>query len=156
MIVQRYPEPFIAPMRAELSRLGFEEVELARLLGSVGVGEFDIEQAWGGMPEYVQENLQSAYSLHVHFADAESFAAFTELIGQPHIKTTARSIWFPAQENTPFGAVKAESALSRLECTVAACKCAVRVDYGPSADVGLHECPDCGHLLTLHQFEGGT
>jgi putative YphP/YqiW family bacilliredoxin len=26
MIVQRYPEPFIAPMRAELSRLGFEEL----------------------------------------------------------------------------------------------------------------------------------
>ncbi|MCC7124976.1 MAG: BrxA/BrxB family bacilliredoxin [Acidobacteria bacterium] len=27
MIVQRYPEPFIAPMRAELSRLGFEELK---------------------------------------------------------------------------------------------------------------------------------
>ena len=26
MIVQRYPEPFIAPMRAELTRLGFEEL----------------------------------------------------------------------------------------------------------------------------------
>ncbi len=26
MIVQRYPEPFIAPMRAELSRLGFEDL----------------------------------------------------------------------------------------------------------------------------------
>lgn len=91
----------------DIADLGFEEVELARLLGSVGVGEFDIEQAWGGMPEYVQDNLQSAYSLHVHFADAESFAAFTELIGQPHVRATARSIWFPAQENTPFGAVKA-------------------------------------------------
>ena len=27
MIVQRYPEPFIAPMRAELTRLGFEELQ---------------------------------------------------------------------------------------------------------------------------------
>ncbi|MGE0463655.1 MAG: BrxA/BrxB family bacilliredoxin [Vicinamibacterales bacterium] len=27
MIVQRYPEPFIAPMRAELTRLGFEELK---------------------------------------------------------------------------------------------------------------------------------
>src|SRR3954465_9536023 len=27
MIVQRYPEPFIAPMRAELSRLGFEDLK---------------------------------------------------------------------------------------------------------------------------------
>jgi putative YphP/YqiW family bacilliredoxin len=26
MIVQRYPEPFIAPMRAELTRLGFDEL----------------------------------------------------------------------------------------------------------------------------------
>ncbi|MEX2273311.1 MAG: BrxA/BrxB family bacilliredoxin [Vicinamibacterales bacterium] len=26
MIVQRYPEPFIAPMRAELSRLGFDDL----------------------------------------------------------------------------------------------------------------------------------
>jgi putative YphP/YqiW family bacilliredoxin len=27
MIAQRYPEPFIAPMRAELTRLGFEELK---------------------------------------------------------------------------------------------------------------------------------
>jgi len=27
MIAQRYPEPFIAPMRAELSRLGFEDLK---------------------------------------------------------------------------------------------------------------------------------
>src|SRR3954462_1014200 len=27
MLVQRYPEPFIAPMRAELSRLGFEDLK---------------------------------------------------------------------------------------------------------------------------------
>jgi putative YphP/YqiW family bacilliredoxin len=27
MIVQRYPEPFIAPMRAELSRLGFADLK---------------------------------------------------------------------------------------------------------------------------------
>jgi putative YphP/YqiW family bacilliredoxin len=27
MIVQRYPEPFIAPMRAELSRLGFTDLK---------------------------------------------------------------------------------------------------------------------------------
>lgn len=26
MLVQRYPEPFIAPMRAELNRLGFEDL----------------------------------------------------------------------------------------------------------------------------------
>ena len=26
MIAQRYPEPFVAPMRAELSRLGFEDL----------------------------------------------------------------------------------------------------------------------------------
>ena len=26
MLVQRYPEPFIAPMRAELTRLGFEDL----------------------------------------------------------------------------------------------------------------------------------
>ena len=26
MIAQRYPEPFIAPMRAELTRLGFEDL----------------------------------------------------------------------------------------------------------------------------------
>jgi putative YphP/YqiW family bacilliredoxin len=27
MIAQRYPEPFIAPMRAELARLGFEDLK---------------------------------------------------------------------------------------------------------------------------------
>ena len=26
MIIQRYPEPFIAPMREELARLGFEDL----------------------------------------------------------------------------------------------------------------------------------
>ena len=29
MLAQRYPEPFIAPMRAELSRLGFEDLRTA-------------------------------------------------------------------------------------------------------------------------------
>ena len=26
MLVQRYPEPFLAPMREELTRVGFEEL----------------------------------------------------------------------------------------------------------------------------------
>jgi putative YphP/YqiW family bacilliredoxin len=32
MIAQQYPEPFIAPMRAELTRLGFEELRTAELV----------------------------------------------------------------------------------------------------------------------------
>ena len=34
MIVQRYPEPFIAPMRAELTRLGFEDLRTAEAVDS--------------------------------------------------------------------------------------------------------------------------
>ena len=34
MIVQRYPEPFIAPMRAELSRLGFEDLKTPEAVDS--------------------------------------------------------------------------------------------------------------------------
>jgi putative YphP/YqiW family bacilliredoxin len=34
MIVQRYPEPFIAPMRAELTRLGFEDLKTADAVDS--------------------------------------------------------------------------------------------------------------------------
>lgn len=34
MIVQRYPEPFIAPMRAELTRLGFEDLRTADAVDS--------------------------------------------------------------------------------------------------------------------------
>jgi putative YphP/YqiW family bacilliredoxin len=35
MIVQRYPEPFIAPMRSELTRLGFEEVRTPEAVDEV-------------------------------------------------------------------------------------------------------------------------
>jgi putative YphP/YqiW family bacilliredoxin len=34
MIVQRYPEPFIAPMRAELTRLGFEDLRTPEAVDS--------------------------------------------------------------------------------------------------------------------------
>lgn len=35
MIAQRYPEPFIAPMRAELSRLGFEDLRTPEAVDDV-------------------------------------------------------------------------------------------------------------------------
>jgi putative YphP/YqiW family bacilliredoxin len=35
MIVQRYPEPFIAPMRSELTRLGFEELRTPEAVDEV-------------------------------------------------------------------------------------------------------------------------
>ena len=34
MIAQRYPEPFVAPMRAELSRLGFEDLRTPEAVDS--------------------------------------------------------------------------------------------------------------------------
>ena len=34
MIAQRYPEPFVAPMRAELSRLGFEDLRTPEAVAS--------------------------------------------------------------------------------------------------------------------------
>jgi hypothetical protein len=52
---------------------------------------------WGGMPEFVQDDLSPVRSIIVHFetaADADRFAALVEQTIGPNVK----SLWYPEAE----------------------------------------------------------
>ena len=52
---------------------------------------------WKGMPEFIQEDLESRKSIVVHFANLEDMEAFSKLIGQ-RVTLRTRSIWYPEAE----------------------------------------------------------
>jgi hypothetical protein len=60
--------------------------------------DFNPEKEWDGMPEYVQEDKTSLYSLRVHFKSLDDVKLFGELLGQDITEKT-RSIWYPEQAN---------------------------------------------------------
>jgi hypothetical protein len=55
---------------------------------------------WGGMPEYIQENLMPLQTVNVHFARPEDREAFAYFMGQA-ITDKTKSIWYPAVEMVP-------------------------------------------------------
>jgi hypothetical protein len=55
------------------------------------------DEAWQGMPEFVQEDLTSIKSVLVHFETREDMDAFAVLVGQ-RLTMDTRSIWFPEAE----------------------------------------------------------
>lgn len=62
---------------------------------------FDIgeswEEAWRGMPEFVQKDLEPWKTIYVHFENREAMEAFAELVDQT-INLTTASIWYPEAE----------------------------------------------------------
>jgi len=55
------------------------------------------EKEWKGMPEFSQEDLTSAVSIIVHFANNEDRDKFADIIGQK-LTSKTKSIWFPKLE----------------------------------------------------------
>lgn len=52
---------------------------------------------WGGMPEFVQEDLAPWKSMMVHFSSPEDFRAFQERIGQK-LNEKTKMCWYPQAE----------------------------------------------------------
>lgn len=55
------------------------------------------DEHWKGMPEFVQKDLTSVKSIHVHFETVDDMHAFAKLVGQK-ITLNTRSIWYPEAE----------------------------------------------------------
>lgn len=55
------------------------------------------EEAWRGMPEFVQEDQKPWKTLYVHFESREDMEAFARLVGQ-RIDFKTASIWHPEAE----------------------------------------------------------
>jgi hypothetical protein len=56
--------------------------------------QFDYNQEWQGMPEFIAEDLKSIASVTVNFLTVEDMNAFSELIGR-RITFQTKSILFP-------------------------------------------------------------
>ena len=59
------------------------------------------DEIWGGMPEFLQEDLRPARTLYVHFRTDEDVNDFLELIGQK-ISPKTQYIWYPYMKLANF------------------------------------------------------
>jgi len=59
------------------------------------------ENYWVGMPDFVQEDLEPARTIYVHFESRAAVECFFELIGQK-VPAKALSIWYPERETRRF------------------------------------------------------
>lgn len=55
------------------------------------------QEAWQGMPEFVQEDLQPVRTIYVHFETHDDVEAFSKLIGQL-ITSGQKAVWYPEAE----------------------------------------------------------
>jgi hypothetical protein len=84
---EEVPEPEW-PTKKELERDG--QLQL------IDVGE-PWEEAWKGMPEFVQKDISPYKTIYVHFENREDMEAFSQLVSQK-IGLNTRSIWYPEGE----------------------------------------------------------
>ena len=83
-------------MEREEKSEGSSEVEQPTLFGELD--QFaSWYREWVGMPEFVQDDLQSYKSLIVHFENRGQMEAFSKLVGQT-ITFRTRSIHYPPAE----------------------------------------------------------
>ncbi len=59
------------------------------------------KKQWQGMPDYNHEELQSEYSIKVHFRNADDRRAFGKLLDQK-LSDLTKSLWFPKMDITRF------------------------------------------------------
>ena len=90
VIPEPEPEP---PTHKELERDG--------QLALIDVGEW-WEEAWKGMPEFIQEDLEPYKTIYVHFENREDMDRFSKIVEQK-IGLNTRSIWYPEAEIGRFG-----------------------------------------------------
>jgi hypothetical protein len=76
----------------DLTLTGLSEMEIDAFLGEPVEG--DPEQTWDGMPEFQNEDQQSAHKVVVHFANMDDFEDFKKLVGQD-INEKRKFIWYP-------------------------------------------------------------
>lgn len=67
-----------------------------------GFGEW-WEDAWRGMPEFVQHDVKPAHSLRVDFPARNDVDQFAALIGQP-LSEDSDSVWYPKMAKENWGA----------------------------------------------------
>lgn len=60
--------------------------------------DFNWRDHWGGMPEFIQDDLTPFKTIHVHFDNQEHVDKFAELVGQK-ITPKTKFIWYPKKEN---------------------------------------------------------
>ena len=60
------------------------------------VGEW-WEEAWQGMPEFIQEDLEPFKTVYVHFKNRKDMDKFAKLVDQ-NLTTKTQSIWYPETE----------------------------------------------------------
>lgn len=59
------------------------------------------EDEWQGMPEFIQNDLQSFKSIIVHFKDINDLKDFAKLVEQ-NIGIKTKSIWYPKLKLNEF------------------------------------------------------
>lgn len=84
------PEPEDEPAPSD------EETGQASMFGDLDEFRLD-RQEWGGMPEFVQEDLAPWKSVAVHFTSRADMNAFALLVEQQMTSKT-RSLWYPKAE----------------------------------------------------------
>lgn len=67
-----------------------------RKVQGIAANEF-YEDAWQGMPEFIQENLMPFKSILVHFENQENVSKFAALVDQK-ITNQTKSLWYPKSE----------------------------------------------------------
>jgi len=87
----------LVALNFDLDLTGLDRLSLDGLLIDGVDGGNDPDQAWSGMPEYANEDLNPVQKLIVNFASHKDVHDFAELIGQPLTEHT-RSIWYPQAE----------------------------------------------------------
>ena len=85
----------------DLDLLGFTEQEVENLFDPLG-DDFDRQDAWGGMPEYISKDETAYRTLIVHFEDQAALDAFLEINGKSITEKT-KTLWFPEQVNKNLG-----------------------------------------------------
>ncbi len=68
----------------------FDDLRLADILPE----DIDYEEAWNGMPEFVQKNKEPIRTLHVHFFETQHVDEFVRLLGQT-ITDKTKCMYFP-------------------------------------------------------------
>lgn len=63
------------------------------------------DEAWKGMPEFVQDEIEPFKTLYVHFENREDMEKFKKVINQEFYLTT-KSIWYPEATMNDFSKVR--------------------------------------------------
>jgi hypothetical protein len=81
---------------ARIDALETKSIKEPEQISLIDAGE-SWEEAWRGMPEFIQRDLQPFKSLVVHFESRDEMDAFSRLIKQK-IGIDTKSIWYPEAE----------------------------------------------------------